>query len=478
MTLAPIGFHGFGSITPHLPVLRRIQPRAMTWVDPGADGLARLREACPRTKILVRLYQPDEVVQARIMQNPASAAAWADALIRGHSAVRVKGLVDWWIIENEVCVFWDQIERFEAYIYRRQELADSDYRCGLYATPNGHFDLPEHDRMAFWRVAGRRTLGMAERRGDVICHHGYGWPTLWGPAEKGGADWNLHRSEKQEIPRIPFPRLKWFISEWGWDRMAAWLNSDQRPGGVLATGLTPARAAQQIFDTGQYLVANYGDRVVGWTMYCLGRNGDPKWFSYDVTGDVIEQYARLVETWRAGLAPAKPVTATKPQVVAYSQRDPRWAVQVLGSGPDTLSQSGCVVSAVAGVLASWGANTDPGRLNAWLREHSGFAGMLYRWDAVRPFGVVLEELITCTLTPAPLARLEAALAADRAVLVQVDWAPGGAVQAHWVRLLPGGKIVDPWQPPGRELDLLSRYFAPGWDAARAIFRVAIYRRAS
>ena len=62
----------------------------------------------------------------------------------------------------------------------------------------------------------------------------------------------------------------------------------------------------------------------------------------------------------------------------------------------------------------------------------------------------------------------------------MDWQPGNTLQTHWVHITgldsAGGQIMDPWQLPGREFVNLGTYLAPGWDAARGIFKVAIYRR--
>ena len=59
-------------------------------------------------------------------------------------------------------------------------------------------------------------------------------------------------------------------------------------------------------------------------------------------------------------------------VVAYSQRDPRWADERLGTGELSIGQVGCLVSAAASMLASWGVATDPHRLNEFVLRTFGF----------------------------------------------------------------------------------------------------------
>ena len=61
--------------------------------------------------------------------------------------------------------------------------------------------------------------------------------------------------------------------------------------------------------------------------------------------------------------------------------DPRWADDPLGPTPATLHDEGCAVTSAAMVLASYGLEVDPGRLNRFLTEHEGFTpqGWLY-WE--------------------------------------------------------------------------------------------------
>ena len=170
------------------------------------------------------------------------------------------------------------------------------------------------------------------------------------------------------------------------------------------------------------------------------------------------------------------ITAT-----AFSQRDPQWRAEPLGVGPKTIGQVGCLLTASAALLATWGVDTDPRRLNQWLSAHQGYAkGNLMRFSAVTPFGVHFVNYINCATVPAPLQQLIQAVAGGAGVLVCMDSQPGGIVQPHWVYLTSldktDGQIVDPWQLPGRESRRLTSYLASGWDIARGIFHVAIYRR--
>jgi hypothetical protein len=68
-------------------------------------------------------------------------------------------------------------------------------------------------------------------------------------------------------------------------------------------------------------------------------------------------------------------------VPAFQQDDPRWSLQLLGPTFDTVGQAGCAVTSAAMVLASYGIDTDPQRLNAFLTTTGGYTpnGWLY-WE--------------------------------------------------------------------------------------------------
>ena len=68
-------------------------------------------------------------------------------------------------------------------------------------------------------------------------------------------------------------------------------------------------------------------------------------------------------------------------VPSFRQGDERWRGDLLGPTPNTLGAEGCAVASAAMVLASYGYDTDPGRLNAFLQTNDGFTpqGWLY-WE--------------------------------------------------------------------------------------------------
>jgi hypothetical protein len=68
-------------------------------------------------------------------------------------------------------------------------------------------------------------------------------------------------------------------------------------------------------------------------------------------------------------------------VPAFSQDDPRWSLQLLGPSMETVGQVGCALTSAAMVLASYGIDTDPDRLNTFLTNDGGYTptGWLY-WE--------------------------------------------------------------------------------------------------
>lgn len=176
-------------------------------------------------------------------------------------------------------------------------------------------------------------------------------------------------------------------------------------------------------------------------------------------------------------------------IVAFSQRDPRWRDEMLGTGDLSIGQAGCLLSAAAGLLASWGMATDPHRLNEFVKRSFGFIDdNLFVFASVDGLGCRFIELIDCERTPAPVERLVQAVVGGYGVLACVDAAPGGTLQRHWVRVVAasvgsggsdgssGWMVVDPWMLPGQEIRNLAAYLASGWDPARGIFAAAIYER--
>ena len=68
-------------------------------------------------------------------------------------------------------------------------------------------------------------------------------------------------------------------------------------------------------------------------------------------------------------------------VPIFRQADDRWRNDKLGNTPATLGAEGCAVASAAMVLASYGIDTDPGRLNKLVTDANGYEGQGWLdWD--------------------------------------------------------------------------------------------------
>lgn len=140
----------------------------------------------------------------------------------------------------------------------------------------------------------------------------------------------------------------------------------------------------------------------------------------------------------------------------FWQASPLWGLQPLGQTNGTLGEEGCAVASAAMVLASYGIDTDPGRLNQALIQNGGFTpeGWIY-WEKaaeIAPDRVrhVYEDLPSYQL-------IDAQLAKGNPVIVRLRLPIG---ITHFVVVV--GKtgfeylIRDPFAPEGG-VQLLSRF---------------------
>lgn len=108
----------------------------------------------------------------------------------------------------------------------------------------------------------------------------------------------------------------------------------------------------------------------------------------------------------------------------FRQADERWRNDLLGPTPGTLGGEGCAVSSAAMILASYGIDTDPQRLNAFLKTNDGFTeqGWIY-WEKAAELAPervrhVYEDLPTYHL-------IDANLCAGNPVIVRLRQPRGG-----------------------------------------------------
>jgi len=172
------------------------------------------------------------------------------------------------------------------------------------------------------------------------------------------------------------------------------------------------------------------------------------------------------------------------QLVYLSQQDPKWKAEILGFGDpgDTIGYVGCALTATAMLLSGHGDSETPKTLNQKLKNVNGFVSAAILWSAVSKIypNVTLKAFIPCSTSDAPLAQIDAAIAAGQPAIVQVDRSPAAGIQTHWV-VLYGRKgddylMLDPWpyQPDITKEDYLMKRYAQGNTLKRAISHVILY----
>ena len=172
------------------------------------------------------------------------------------------------------------------------------------------------------------------------------------------------------------------------------------------------------------------------------------------------------------------------KLVYLSQQDPQWKNDLLGFGDpgDTIGYVGCALTATAMLLSGHGYSETPRTLNEKLKNVGGFVSSAIVWGAVSKIhsNVSLKAYIPCSTSDAPLAQIDASLAAGQPAIVQVDSSPASGIQTHWVvvyeRKGDDYLMLDPWPyKPGTEKeDYLMKRYAQGRTLKRAISHVILY----
>lgn len=157
----------------------------------------------------------------------------------------------------------------------------------------------------------------------------------------------------------------------------------------------------------------------------------------------------------------------------FSQQDPRWKARLLGTDREsTIGSYGCLLTGMAMVTSAYGFDISPEQLNEKMRLAGAFQGAfvmpVFIGKAVP--GMRQVNYIECQTQPAPLAEIDAFLAAGKPVIVEVDFAPRAGLQNHWVVLTArkGEDYVlqDPWPYPSepKETTLTGKYGFAGKPA--------------
>lgn len=169
-------------------------------------------------------------------------------------------------------------------------------------------------------------------------------------------------------------------------------------------------------------------------------------------------------------------TGQSPKPMIYSQRDPQWANAKLGTSQSTIGGYGCLITSIASCLTDSGLAMTPLALNDWLKSNGGYsASNLFIFNSINKLNTLhFDSLLNCEGVPAPVIALDKAVYDGGYVVVKVDFDPKTiATEEHWVRYIGGSQMIDPWY--GDIASITPRY--RGKDAAQAILKAAIYKRA-
>jgi len=165
-------------------------------------------------------------------------------------------------------------------------------------------------------------------------------------------------------------------------------------------------------------------------------------------------------------------------IPAFSQRDPRWKDKLLGRSDRSIGEYGCLLVDCVMVANYYGFSETPATLNQKMKQAGGFVDALLvpaRLSQALP-GMRFVDYRKCRNSPAPLAEIDAALAQERPVIVELDYSPKAGLQTHWVVLYArrdGDYLMrDPWPYPPDDgpVGLLERFGFAG-DAASTILAV-------
>ncbi len=116
------------------------------------------------------------------------------------------------------------------------------------------------------------------------------------------------------------------------------------------------------------------------------------------------------------------------------QNDDKWGSKKLGNSNETIKNWGCLLTSVTMMLNGIGYNETPDTVNEKMKAKGGFQGAFFI-PSVLPYAfpnIVYKDMEPCESFPAPISRIDAAVAAGKPVILQVDWNKEAGIQTHFV----------------------------------------------
>ncbi len=149
------------------------------------------------------------------------------------------------------------------------------------------------------------------------------------------------------------------------------------------------------------------------------------------------------------------------------QNDEKWKNKKLGNSNETIGGWGCLLTSVTMMLNGMGYNETPETVNEKMKGTGGFQGAFFIPSMI-PYAyphAQYKSMQPCEAYPAPIGQIDAAIAAGKPVILQVDWNKQAGVQTHFV-LVKEKKgddyvLYDPYKyggdSPDNEVLLTQRY---------------------
>ena len=140
------------------------------------------------------------------------------------------------------------------------------------------------------------------------------------------------------------------------------------------------------------------------------------------------------------------------------QNDDRWTKTKLGNSNETIGGWGCLLTSVTMMLNGIGYNETPETVNEKMKAKGGFQGAFFI-PSVLPYAfpnIIYKDMEPCENFPAPISRIDAAVAAGKPVILQVDWNKKAGIQTHFVLVKEKSGddyiLYDPYKYPGDSPD--------------------------
>jgi len=149
------------------------------------------------------------------------------------------------------------------------------------------------------------------------------------------------------------------------------------------------------------------------------------------------------------------------------QNEDKWKNTKLGHSNETIGGWGCLLTSATMMLNGMGYSETPETVNEKMKANGGFQGAFFI-PSMLPYifpNLIYKDMQPCENSPAPVALIDAAIAAGKPVILQVDWNKQAGIQTHFVLIKEkqGNDYViyDPYKyggdGPSKDVLLTKRY---------------------